>query len=157
MKEQKSQSFSVSVQDQLNNPHFFHQEGGIHIGGYALADGIIEGEFHLVDVAFKAVIHYESLVFLFQFPQREVMGGNKTADGVVQGTFDQPHGSLLFVGGIGTFQHLVQQDQQIDLGGFVAADVYVLAREEPHHLAKSTGAFRRSGRPRKARHRHTTQ
>jgi hypothetical protein len=47
----------------VHDPHPLHEEGGVHVGSDSLADGVVEFQFQILDVALEAVVHHFAVVF----------------------------------------------------------------------------------------------
>lgn len=95
------------------NAHLPHQEAGVHVLRHTFPQLVGEGQFIVLDVSFETIIPDFVGELFDETAQQEVVGGDDAVGLQSHELADQFEGAFLLVDGIGTFQNLVQDDEEL--------------------------------------------
>ncbi len=104
-----------------------HQDGGVHGAAYAGVEFVVVLDFVAAVGDFKAEVGEVLRAFLGEFAEREVVGGDEPADGILQELAQESQRAVELVDGVGAFEHFVEDDEHLR---FAACHVDQLAEAE---------------------------
>ena len=105
-------AFGTFILFHHRNPHFPHQEAGVHVLRHALPQSVAEGQRVARDVGLEAAVVDLAGEGIGQGAEGEVVRGDDTVGPECHELADEGQRTFLLVGGVGALQDFVEDDEE---------------------------------------------